>query len=296
MLTEFICPDNERIAIEDCLSEGGCRIKDRCATRSYLRLASSERAWKGKPSTTQLITGTMKAFLKLTKPYAVSPDSRAFMITGTTGHSVLEAAGDDLSILEEKFDDDVTGIADTLECECDINTLSDNKLSGSFKVAKAMGLYMEKEPTGEVYKKDSKTGAKKGDPKYKNVLKQSDDKIDMWEWDLQLNKYRMAFEKRGFHIDRLKIQCIVRDGGTYIAKNRGITKNVYYFDVKILPDQDVIDYFDEKKGALEIALDLGRWEDPCTEKENWDGRMCLNYCEVAEHCKLGRKLKEEEDG
>jgi hypothetical protein len=39
----FICPDNERIEVAACLKEGGCRMGNRCASRSYLMLASSER-------------------------------------------------------------------------------------------------------------------------------------------------------------------------------------------------------------------------------------------------------------
>lgn len=39
----FQCPDNNRIEIADCLKEGGCRMGERCATRSYLKFISSER-------------------------------------------------------------------------------------------------------------------------------------------------------------------------------------------------------------------------------------------------------------
>ena len=47
-LTEFICPDTQKISIADCLKEGGCRMGSRCASRSYLKLVSQERPlhWK----------------------------------------------------------------------------------------------------------------------------------------------------------------------------------------------------------------------------------------------------------
>jgi dimethylargininase len=55
----------------ECLKEGGCRMESRCATRSYLQLVRRERPWTGRPSTTQLIQGTMCSFLKLTRDYAI---------------------------------------------------------------------------------------------------------------------------------------------------------------------------------------------------------------------------------
>jgi hypothetical protein len=293
-LKHFICPDNEKIEVADCLKEGGCRMGTRCATRSYLKLVSRERVWSGRPSTTQLIQGTMCAFLKLTKEYAVSPDSRAFMIHGTKGHSNLEAAEDEYSILEEAFNDDateITGIADVLEIENGKTILTDYKTSGSFKVAKALGFYVEDEPTGEVWK----SGKKKGEQKTRKVLKRDASKEDRYEWELQLNRYRMEYEKRGFTPDFLRIQCVVRDGNTYIARSRGVFRNIYYFNIGFMPDADVTAYFTKKKAALEAALRDGFCRETCTAKENWDGLKCQNYCEVAEFCKYGRYLHQEKE-
>jgi len=252
----FLCPDGERIEIIDCLKEGGCRMGERCATRSYLQMVRRERPWTGKPSTTQLIQGTMCAFLKLTNDYAVSPDSRAFMIHGTKGHGNLEAADDEYSLLEERFNDDttdITGIADVLEVENGHSILVDYKTSGSFKVAKALGFYVDEEETDEVYK----SGKRKGEHKTRNILKRDQSKKDRREWELQLNKYRMEYEKRGFQVNDLKIQCVVRDGNTYMARSRGVFRNVYYFKINILPDTEVTEYFDRKKWALLKALNRG---------------------------------------
>lgn len=291
----FICPDNERIEVAACLKEGGCRMGNRCASRSYLMLASSERPWKGKPSTTQLINGTMCAFLRLTKDYAISPDARAFMVHGTISHGKLEDAGtgDDLSELELRFQEgDVSGISDGIETELNKRILYDTKTSGSFKVAKALGFYVEEEPTGEVYK----TGKRKGEQKTIKVLKRSDEKMDRWEWELQVNFYRMLYEKlTGEKIDELKIQCIVRDGNTYIARSRGVFRNIYYFKLKIMPDDEVTAYFGKKKADLLKALEQGYWNETCNAKENWDGLKCQSYCEVAEFCSYGKYLKREKE-
>ena len=143
---------------------------NRCASRVYLKLAASDRLWTGRPSTTMLIAGTLQQFLKLTNDYAIRPDSRAFMIVGTKGHAALEAQGDEYSMLEERFDGedvDITGIADIMESENGRNILIDTKVSGSFKIAKALGFYVVDEDTGEVFK----SGKKKGQPKTRKILR-----------------------------------------------------------------------------------------------------------------------------
>lgn len=293
-LKYFICPDNVRLDKDDCLKESGCRLGNRCATRSYLRLVAKDRKWTGKASTTQLIQGTMQAFLKLTKDYAVSPDMRAFMINGTKGHNNLEESPDEFSMLEEKFTDgDISGIADVIETEGNRTILADYKTSGSYKVAKALGITIVKEPTGEVYK----SGKRVGEPKMRNIMKQDDNAIDRWEWELQLNKYRIEFERKyKKKIDEIRMQCIVRDGNTYIARSRGVIRNVYYFKLPIKPDKEILSYFDIKKKALLQSLKQGYWHDICDAFENWDGLKCSKYCEVAEFCKFGKYLKREKEG
>jgi hypothetical protein len=234
----------------------------------------------------------MCAYLKLTRDYALYPDSRAFMIHGTKGHANLEAADDEYSLLEEAFNDDqteITGIADVLERENERNILVDYKTSGSFKVAKALGIYTDEEPTGEVYK----TGKRAGEAKTTKIIRQHDSKIDRWEWEMQLNKYRLEFERRGSKIDEMRIQCIVRDGNTFIAKSRGITRNIYYFPIDRLSNDKVEAYFTAKKEALLKALEQGYWGKECSDKENWDGFKCQRYCEVAEFCGYGKRLKQE---
>ena len=289
-LINFICPDSNTILVADCLKEGGCRMGERCATRSYLRLVSQERQWNGKPSTTQLIRGTREAYLLLTSGYSVSPDSRAFMIHGTKGHSVLESAEDDLSFLEEKFDGantEETGISDVVEIENGKTILADYKTSGSYKVAKCLGFKTIEKETDEVYK----SGKRKGEKKTIKELVRDTSFEDRWEWELQLNKYRIEWEKRYGKVDELKIQCIVRDGGTYIARSRGVFRNIYYFRLKMLPDDFVLSYFKQKRDALLYALESNKMPPICDKKENWDGLKCQRFCSVAEFCSYGKYLK-----
>jgi len=236
----------------------------------------------------------MEAFLKLTKDYATSPDSRAYMVNGTKGHGVLESYDDECSFLEERFDGegtDETGIADVIEIENGKAILADHKTSGSFKVAKCLGFYVDKEETGESFK----SGSKKGQPKYRNVLKRDDSKIDRRDWALQLNKYRIEVEKRGIDIHELRIQAICRDGGTFIARSRGVFRNIYYFKIERIPDEEVIEYFKQKREGLLKALKQGYWKDICTAQENWESLKCQRYCDVAEYCSYGKFLKLEKE-
>lgn len=286
----FICPDNGRIEIEECLKEGGCRMANRCATRSYLRFISQEREWTGKPSTTQLIAGTMLSYLRLTKEYAISPGDRAFMAHGSKVHRQIAYADDEFSLLEEKLDGpdtDVTGIFDVFEQEDGKSVLVDYKTSGSYKVAKALGIYVAEEESEEVYK----SGPRKGQHKIIKYLNRSDDKIDRWEWELQLNKYRVELEKRGFKVDEMRIMCIVRDGNTWMARSRGVFRSVYYFLIPKISDDKINRYFKRKRRDLMKALKNG-WTTPCGASENWDGIRCARYCEVAEFCPYGRYLHE----
>jgi len=293
-LKYFICPDGQKIETKSCLSEGGCRMGNRCSTRSYLQLVSKDRPWTGKPSTTQLISGTMQAFLKITNDYAISPDSRAFMVHGTKAHSNLEGADDEYSLLEERFEGDETpetGISDVFEVENGKSILADYKTSGSYKIAKALGFYVDDEETGEVFK----SGPRKGLPKTRKVLKRDDSKMDRLDWELQLNKYRIELEKRGLPVDEMRIQCIARDGNTYIARSRGVFRNVYYFRINKIADEYVLDYFKKKREALLKALKMGECSEVCNAQENWEGLKCAHYCEVAEFCPLGKYLKKEKE-
>jgi len=288
------CPDGVQIEKSKCLDSNtyGCRMKRRCAPRQYLTRISQDRIWKGQPSVTMLIQGTMASFLKLTEDYSVSPGQRAFLLHGTNVHQALESSGDDLSLLEEKLEmNDITGIADTLQEENGEILLIDHKTSGSYKIAKALGLFTYDMKTNEVYK----SGPRKGEPKTVKGLNFGIDKIDMDDWVLQLNAYRLMYLEKGFKVDKLFIFAVVRDGGSRSALSRGIGNNIYMIPVRMMNDEVVRDYFDDKKKKLLLALEKGFWEEPCNEVENWAGNKCRKYCEVWEHCPMGKLIHDQKD-
>ena len=44
---------------------------------------------------------------------------------------------------------------------------------------------------------------------------------------------------------------------------------------------------DNKAKDLQMALDMGKWDNPCDNHECWDGIRCAQYCEVALFCPKG---------
>jgi hypothetical protein len=288
----FICPDQEQIEISKCLEPGGCRMISRCSTVPYLRLVSYDRKFKG-ISPSNAGTGPREIYLKATTDYAISPNDRAFASHGTATHEKLSIHKYTSNVLsEEKIsDEDMAGIADCLEVDENYNDsyiLSDFKTWGSFKVAKSLGYRMDKKdvPIMEDGKPVLlKSGKNKGQPKTKSVSKIIIDpnSIDMRSEELQLNRYRMFFEKYGFPISKIQIQAIVRDGGTYIAKNRGIEKNIYMIPVAKMDDRDVLDYYNMLGYEVELAFNT-QCVRKCDAWESWDSRKCDGYCDVKKEC------------
>lgn len=287
MLEGLICPDGAKILTKDCLTS--CRMGQRCLTLPTLVLITQEREWKGLASTTQLLNGTMYEFLKLTKPYYIDPDSRAFMLQGTKHHQSLETIAKELGLPAEiplNIDRD---IFDLLEKENEELVMTDYKLWGSFRVAQALGITevgKQPDPSGECYKTNSKWG-KMGSPKMVPIWKQVSEKADLWEQELQLNRYRVMLQDLGITLTKMRLQVTVRDGGLYIAQGRGVFRNIYQIPIKIIPDDTVRQFFASKADSLEEALAKGECGLPCTSQESWDGTRCLSYCDVWNYCPKG---------
>ena len=175
--------------------------------------------------------------------------------------------------------------------------ITDYKLWGSFRVAKALGIEetgKEPHPT-EVYKTTSKYG-KEGSPKMIPVFKQVPEKADNWEAELQLNRYRVMLEELGLTVHEMRLQITVRDGGLYIAHNRGVYKNIYKIPVRRVENYNVQAYFQYKSDQLGIALMDNEYDIPCNNQESWGGVRCREYCDVADFCPKGKLIKAIEGG
>jgi len=264
-------------------------------TLPTLKRMARQRKWNGKPSTTQLINGTRLELLKITTRFYIDPQKLAFALLGTKHHEKLEDAE---FLVEEKFEDEnMTGIMDYWSEEEE--ALIDYKTSGSFKVAKALGIVCRKEedPSGTKYQRAGSykyfdfasnqtltKKFKKGDPKMINVFEADPARADMQDWVLQLNRYRLFLEETGFTVKEMKVQATVRDGGLQVATQRGLDRNIYLIPAPRMQDKDVQDYFSEKAAALHEALRTGH-APKCTDEETWSGKRCKDYCEVAETCR-----------
>jgi len=287
----FICPDRQTIPIADCLKLNGCRMKKRCAAIPYLKAVSFDREFNG-VSPSSAGNGVRQIYLKAVTDYTIDPMGRTWSILGTAVHQKLSAMRYVSNVLsEEKLSDEqMEGTADLLEIDEEnprFHLLTDYKTFGSFKVAKCLGLVQKEEP---LLNQDGspillKSGKNKGKPKTTTVITYNPERADIKAEALQLNRYRCFFEDSGFPISKMRLQVMVRDGGLYTAKNRGITKNLYLIPIPRMDDVEVLYYYDQLQQAVDEAF-ANDWAPRCDAWESWDGRRCDGFCEVVEACRL----------
>ncbi|MBR0288427.1 MAG: hypothetical protein IJQ82_05560, partial [Selenomonadaceae bacterium] len=285
--TKFICPDGKRIDIADCLRS--CPNQQRCMFLPTLRaVANSLDRQISEPTVTELIAGTRETFLKKTTDYAVDPASILYALHGQAVHSINERHTQGNILSEERLKDEITsGQFDLFGkiLDADEGVLGDLKITSSFKLMKALGIYKVKVDTGEVYK----SGLKKGQPKFKTELR-FDGVRDLLDWSIQINYYRLLLERVGFKISRMYIQALCRDSGLRIAQERGIDKPVYIIPINKISDHWLQLYFHHKAKALRDAIESNTLPPVCSFRERWGNRKCLGYCAAREHCPYAQKL------
>ena len=291
MLKWFQCPDTKLVEVKSCLKE--CRLGHRCMTLPTLSSISEEREWSGEPSTTQLLNGTMYEFLKLTKDFSVDPQDRAFALLGTIHHSRMEDRARQLGLPTELAMNVDRDILDLLEPIPNGWLLTDYKTWGSYRVASAIGIVSAgkvPDQTGATYMKSGAWG-KAGSPKMVNNFIVDKSQADMWETEMQLNRYRLMLANRGLAVTDMQVQITVRDGGIAMARDRGVVRNIYLEPVRFLDSEMVQSYFGKKRSDLLTALDKCSWSEVCNPKECWDDARCKGYCEVALYCPKGLILR-----
>ena len=302
-LARFTCPDKQTIEVSDCMEK--CRLGTRCVSKATLAvIRDSAREWTGTPSVTQLMNGTRMSFLQMTRPYALEPRSQAYSLLGSAHHKLLEdAAKKELGMIPEQRVEHygISGQLDNLTINDDgTYTLLDYKTYGSFAVARLLGIVMEERMTGEFYKRSGK-GYKAGDPKKRKVPVVIPTAADKKKETFQLNAYRFIFESAlGIKISKLELQVVVRDGNTMIARNRGVTEQIYYpVEIPMISDHVVTQYFGPRANELVAYIQKNHGiphssqilPPVCTEEETWNGRRCISYCDVVEFCPEGRARK-----
>ncbi len=259
-LKGFYCPDGQKIAKEDCFTQ--CRMGSRCRSLKYLSSAGYDRPFTGTFSTTQLINPTRMAYLKITTDYYVEPNDRAFAILGTSAHARLDLFAKRMDLVSELRikNGDIAGILDALEPDDnqpDCFKLIDSKTWGSYAVQKTV----------------------------------------QTDTTLQLNHYKYLAEHddalsnaigRPIKIVKLLVEVIVRDGGTWIAKDRKVSDKVTFIEIPIMDEGKVVEYFARKKSALQNALDIHTLPPVCDDTWNW--RRCKAFCDHWRECPEGLKL------
>ena len=182
--TMFICPDGERISIIKCLDK--CRKGQRCMFLPTLR-AVAESLDRGleEATVTELIAGVRETYLKKTTAYAVDPQSVLYSLHGQAVHTIHEGHTEGEILGEIRLKDKLTSgkfdlygkILDEEE-----GVLGDLKVTSSYKIMMALGIYKIDVLTGEDYK----TGARKGQPKMRKEFCY-DGVRHIWDWAVQLN-------------------------------------------------------------------------------------------------------------
>lgn len=248
---------------------------------------SLDRGIKG-ATVTELISGVRETYLKKKASYAVDPQSVLYSLHGQAVHTIHEGNTEGEILGEVRLKDRVTSgkfdlygkIIDEEE-----GVLGDLKVTSSYKLAKALGIYKVDVPTGEVYK----TGTKKGQPKTRKEFRY-DGVRQIWDWAVQLNYYRILLEQAGFAVQRMFIQALCRDCNLRTATERGITKPIYIIPINRISDFWLKRYFSKKSQMLRQALKNRELPPPCSVKETWHGKKCVEYCEVREHCPHAQEM------
>ena len=248
---------------------------------------SIDRGIEG-PTVTELIVGVRETYLKKTEDYAIDPQSALDALQGQAIHALHEdfTEGDILS--EVRLKDAVTSgkfdMYGKILDESD-GTLGDLKVTSSYKIMKALGIYKVDVPTGEVYK----TGARKGQIKTRKEFRY-DGVRHVLDWAIQLNYYRMLLEKAGFTVNRMVIQAICRDGSLRTASERGIDQTVYLIPIHRISDRWLERYFTTKAKRLQEALESKKLPAVCSARERWNNRKCLDYCDARQHCPYAQEI------
>ena len=99
-------------------------------------------------------------------------------------------------------------------------------------------------------------------------------------------------EKAGFEVKRMFIQALCRDSNLRTAAERGITKPIYIIPINRISNHWLNRYFGKKAKMLHNAIQKQQLPPPCSIKENWGGRKCLEYCDAKENCPHAQQVAE----
>lgn len=291
--TQFICPDGKEVPILQCLQS--CPQHQRCMFLPTLRaIAASLHRDIAEPTVTELIAGVRETYLKKTTDYAVNPQSVLYALHGQGIHAIHEHCTQGEMLSEIRLRDTLTSGKFDLYgkiLDDDEGVLGDLKVTSSYKLMKALGIYKVRVPTGELYK----TGLRKGQPKYRNELRY-DGARHVLDWAMQLNYYRILLEQEGFAVQKMYIQAMCRDNNLRMAAERGIDQSVYIIPIYKISDRWLLRYFHRKAALLHEAMKERKLPPICSSRERWHDRKCMDYCDGRANCPYAQRLQREKAG
>lgn len=288
--TLFICPNGTQVPISQCLLS--CPQTQRCMFLPTLRaIAKSLHRGIQEPTVTELISGVRETYLKKIISYAVHPQDVLYALHGQAVHTIHEGCTKGNMLSEIRLKDKITSgkfdLYGAILHEGD-GILGDLKVTSSYKLMKALGIYTKRIATGEVYK----TGVRKEQAKYKNELRY-DGVRHVLDWAIQLNYYRMLLEQEGFVVQQMYIQALCRDHTLRMAAERGITESVYLIPIHAISDRWILRYFHRKANLFHEAMHTKALPPICSAKERWHDRKCRSYCAGRDHCPYAQRLQRE---
>jgi len=253
---------------------------------------AEQRVWNGIPSTTQLLRGTRESYLCLTTEYEVDPQDMLFALYGTKVHAKLEEYQPSGSSTEIRLFDEISSGAYDFYMD---GILYDLKTYGSYAVAKTLGIHAIEMPDG-VYKSTHKDGKyKKGDPKFKKVYVEGGLK-KRFDLAVQLNDYRMKLQRIAkLPVRKMICEMLVRDGGTYIAKSRGVMRRGELAVINKISDIWIERFMRKKWYLLKHHLETETIPPVCRPRERWyDSKTgkslkCSAYCHARNNCDFGKR-------
>jgi hypothetical protein len=243
-----------------------------------------------KASVTELLSGTRETYLKKTTDYAVSPRKQLYALHGSAVHTINEGHTGGNMLSEERLHDEITSGKFDLYGQILDNkdgVLGDIKVSSSYKLMKALGIYKVDVPTGYIYK----SGAKEGQEKTVKQFRY-DGVRQLMDWAVQINYYRILLERAGLKVKRMVIQALCRDISARTASERGISKELYLIPIYKISDIWVGRYIRAKAELLAMYLQNEALPPACRPKERWGDKKCLDYCDVSANCPYGQQLKD----
>lgn len=186
-------------------------------------------------------------------------DDHIWKLFGQIGHLLLERSGRGLlsRVTERRFFTDIEGVK--ISAQIDSLSLDDDGTLIDWKYTSVYGFMLKEDPK--------------------------------WEWVAQLNIQLELLRRNGFDAKKLQIWGVLRD---WRPKEKRLDPEKYpnklgFHDIPIVPREKIVKYIESRIVAHRAA----EKELPyCTPKENWYGRRCSGYCDVANFCTQYQRAKE----